>query len=99
MITQQQAIDAAIAIIAEMRKKYVPRDTGNMAYMALMYDIQNGTLTIYVNEDIAPYVTYTNEPWISPKWKGKTNPNQGWWVKFVEEFTARFTNRLGGKLQ
>lgn len=22
---------------------------------------------------------YTNEIWISPRWKGKKNPNEGWW--------------------
>lgn len=99
MITQQQAVDIAISIVEEMRSEYVPRKTGNMAYMALGYEIQNGILTIYVNEDIAPYVPYTNEPWISPKWNGKTNPNEGWFDRFAAEFAKRFANRLRGKLE
>lgn len=99
MITQQQAVNIALSIVEEMRSEWVPRDTGNMAYMALQYEIQNGILTIYINKDIAPYVPYTNEPWLAERWNGKPNPNEGWWDRFVAEFAKRFANRLRGKLE
>ena len=40
---------------------------------------------IGVQTKIAPYVFYTNEEWKSPKWKGKQNPNEGW---FQDAFDA-----------
>lgn len=98
-MTQQQAVNIAISIVEEMRGEYVPRKTGNMAYNALQYEIQNGILAITVNPDIAPYVSYTNEPWISPKWNGKKNPNEGWWDRFVAEFTKRLANKLKGVIK
>lgn len=98
-VTRQQAVNIAISIVEEMRDEYVPRDTGNMAYMALQYEIQNGILAITINPAIAPYVPYTNEPWISPKWNGKKNPNEGWWDRFVAEFTKRLANKLKGVIK
>ena len=35
-------------------------------------------MTLGIGGEPAPYATYTNEPWISEKWNGKQNPNQGW---------------------
>ena len=99
MITQEQAVEIAVSIVNQMRKEYVPRDTGNMAFNALQYDVQNGILTIYIDENIAPYVPYTNEPWISPKWNGKQNPNEGWWERFTAEFTKRFANKIRGVIR
>lgn len=108
MITQQQAVDIALSIVEEMRMEWVPNyktrykkggSTGNMAFMALLYKLENGILTIYIDENIAPYVPYTNEAWLSSKWHGKQNPNQGWWDRFVAEFTRRFANRLKGVIR
>ena len=98
-ITRMQAVNIAVSIIEEMRDEYVPRETGNMAYNALQYEMQNGILAITINPDIAPYVPYTNEPWISPKWNGKKNPNEGWWDRFVAEFTKRLANKLKGVIR
>ena len=98
-MTRQQVIDAAISTVEEMRSEYVPRDTGNMAFNALEYKIENKVLDISVNPQIAPYVPYTNEPWLAARWNGKSNPNEGWWQKFVEEFTKRLTTKLRGTLK
>lgn len=57
-----------------------PIDKGNLRYDAIRYEfIDANTFKIFVDESIAPYMPYTNEPWISPKWNGKKNPNEGWW--------------------
>ena len=57
--------------------------TGNMAYNASRMafpDVE--TAKIYVDRRIAPYVPYTNEPWIAAKWKkGHRNPNEGWFKR------------------
>lgn len=26
----------------------------------------------------APHMPYTEEKWVSPQWKGRANPNEGW---------------------
>jgi hypothetical protein len=32
----------------------------------------------YDIEITAPHTVYTEEPWISPQWRGRANPNEGW---------------------
>ncbi len=98
-MTKQEVINIAISIVNEMRAEWVPRKTGNMALNALGYDVKNNVLDISINPDIAPYVPYTNEPWLSDKWNGKKNPNEGWWQRFVEEFVKRLTTRLKGEIR
>lgn len=63
----------------DITKKKAPYDTGNLRNDAtrIVWENQN-TVRIYVDEGIAPYMPYTNEPWVSPKWNGKKNPNQYW---------------------
>lgn len=59
---------------------YCPVDTGNMQTNALTAEIVGDhSIRIHVDEAIAPYFPYTNEPWVSPRWNGATNPNEGWW--------------------
>lgn len=98
-MTRQEVIDAVISVIETLRKELVPYDTGNMALNALKYDIYEDMIDIYIDPEIAPYVPYTNEPWISPKWNGKKNPNEGWWDRFVAEFTKRLANKLKGVIK
>lgn len=66
-------------------KNTTPIDTGNLRYNATLMEYKNGgkVCEIYVDGDgedgIAYYMPFTNEPWISPKWNGRKNPNEGWW--------------------
>lgn len=32
----------------------------------------------------APHMPYTEETWISPQWRGRKNPNEGWFKEAVE---------------
>ena len=98
-MTRQDIINAAISVVEDMRGEYVPRDTGNMAYDALEYYMEGNDLIVRVNPDIAPYVPYTNEPWVSPKWHGKKNPNEGWWQRFCEEFAKRLAKAIRGTIK
>ncbi len=73
---------------------------GNMAFNAYKYVRTLPQETeVYVDQNIAPYVAYTNEPWISPRWHGKKNPNEGWWQRHADRFAQDLANKLGGKLE
>lgn len=66
-----------------------PRDTGNLAFNSIKLEIIGDTCRIYVDENQAPYMKYTNEPW-----QRGTNPNEGWFeraVKQVAELIAAST--------
>lgn len=73
--------------------------TGNLAFNALQYSIVGDTVDVYIDEDIAPYCVFTDEPWVSPYWHGKKNPNEGWWGRFCAEFSRRLAQKLRGKLE
>lgn len=72
------------------------KSTGNLAFNAIKWEMPDpDTFVIYVDESIAPYMPYTNEPWISPKWGGKRNPNEGWWQR-AGAYVALIVARLSG---
>lgn len=75
--------------------------TGNMAYNALQSrfkTLKTGfKAEIYINDKIAPYVYYTNEPWKSPKWKGHKNPNQGWVENGVNQIVNFIVKEVNGQ--
>lgn len=104
---RQRILNAVMQTFREMRPSiYVPNpktrgktSKGNLAFNALRIKIIEDTVDIYVDKNVAPYVVYTNEPWISPRWNGKKNPNEGWWGRFCEEFMRRLSKKLRGKLE
>lgn len=98
-MTKQDVINAAVSIVEDMSGELVPRDTGNMAFNALTINVNADMIDIFVNPNIAPYVGYTNEPWLSERCHGAQNPNEGWWQRFAEEFAKRLTTKLKGDLQ
>lgn len=104
-----KVINAVIATVEELRNtlmvpnpltRYKPGgSTGNLAFNALRYEIRDGAVEVYVDERIAPYMPYTNEPWISPYWNGKKNPNEGWWNRFANEVILRVAIKLKGDIK
>lgn len=73
--------------------------TGNMRFNATkVVAVDENTVNIYVDADIAPYVVYTNEPWISERWRGNKNPNEGWFEKATFAVAQRLAAMLGGTL-
>ena len=91
-MTKQQFERLCMQAVQKVRER-APRDTGNLATNGVNYVWEDEkTFVIYVDEDVAPYMPFTNEPWISPKWNGKKNPNEAWWedaTKIVVEFLER----------
>lgn len=98
-MTRHEIINAAIIAFEGLRNELIPRDTGNMAYNALKYKVEGKYMIIYFDTNVSPYIPYTNEPWLSPKWKGKKNPNEGWWDVFATEFINRFNTTLRGRIK
>lgn len=84
-----------------------PIRTGNLRYNAVRYENRDAdTFVIYVDyydakthNGIGWYMPYTNEPWISPKWNGKPNPNQGWWQNAVREVAETVAAAIGGEIK
>jgi hypothetical protein len=71
--------------IFEITRKQAPEDTGNLSENALkLVWIDQNTARIYIDEEIAPYMPYTNEPWVSSWWRGKQNPNLYWFDKMAQ---------------
>lgn len=84
--------------VAILRER-APEDTGNLKFNAINYVIAKGEMqqaVIFVEEDIAPYMPYTNEPWISPKWNGEKNPNEKWFNEAVEYAIKTLSAKYNG---
>ena len=74
--------------------------TGNLAFNATKIEYINADEAfIYVDEDVAPYMPYTNEPWISPRWNGKKNPNEKWFDNTALDLAHHLTQLLGGTIE
>ena len=101
-MTEREFDDLCLKIV-KLAKEKAPFDTGNLSINAIKYEyIADGVCRIYVDGElpdvgVAPYMTYTNEPWLSPKWKGKKNPNENWWDKLAEEVAELIARETGSK--
>ena len=97
----------------EIIRKLAPYDTGNLALNAIKIEFPNeNTCRIYVDESIAPYMVFTNEPWEHKIIKmgnfrpGETiermrtwdNPNEGWWDNACKVAMDYIHQQLGGVL-
>lgn len=112
-LTREDVFQACTEALEELRNNlHIPWDTGNLATNALRYYIEGNEFIIEVNEEIAPYMVYTNEPWeekdirMGNFKKGETvvrhrtwkNPNEGWWQRWVEDFMALLAEKVQGEL-
>ena len=91
-MTKSEFDKLCMDIVGQVRKR-APYDTGNLSTNGVRYMWKGkDTFVIYVDESIAPYMPYTNEPWISPRWHGKKNPNEAWWqdaIKIIVEYLEK----------
>ena len=87
-------------IVPNPKTRYIT-STGNMALNAFKIEFRDGgrTCRVWIDKEIAPYVYYTNEPWVSPRWHGKKNPNEGWWDTLAKTFAQKVAQYLGGELR
>lgn len=107
-MTRQQVINAVIRVSEQLRPTdYIPNpatryktSTGKLAFEAFIdNEVAGDEMFVYIDEKKAPYMPYTNEPWIDKRWNGKKNPNEGWWQRFVAEFVRRLAAELKGELK
>ena len=83
-----------------IRGKFRRASTGNMRFNATTIRRKTpNVIEIKVDAKIAPYVVYTNEPWISPKWRGAKNPNEKWFERAVEIYARSLAYALRGTLE
>lgn len=67
---------------------------GYLQSTALEYDINKGFGLSWETD----YIAYTVERWISPRWKGRENPNEQWIRKRgIAPLLNLFTAQYGGK--
>ena len=82
----------AYNVLVMALKSVCPYRTGNLERNGIRVKIDNGTMCVVVGHEtsklLGEYAVYTNEPWISPKWGGKQNPNQGWIERGIEKALA-----------
>lgn len=95
-----------ISTLEELRgSKYIPNpstryitSTGNLAFNSFVYTTSPRAVHIVFDTGIAPYIPYTNEKWISPRWNGKKNPNEGWFDSFADKLAKRIASQLNAKV-
>ena len=94
-----EAFDEFVKLVPNPATRYKKGgSTGNMALNAAKIDFPApDTCRIYVDEKIAPYVPYTNEPWVSERWHGKKNPNEGWFERAAQFMTNYIAKKLEGE--
>lgn len=82
-----EAVNYALIIV----QKESPYRTGNLSRSFRLRKVDNG-YEIFTNTD---YMPYTTERWISPRWRGRENPNLDWF-KITTELIAQFMARYMG---
>jgi hypothetical protein len=81
----------------ELLSLLAPKDTGNLAFNSIRVEWHGDKeAAIYVDENIAPYMPYTNETWVSDRWNGKQNPNEAWWQNAIAQIVEQLNIEFGG---
>lgn len=88
MMTQIKLGSTAIAL-----NFGVPRRSGALKNS---FKLTNNGNTVEISTDIY-YMPFTNEPWISPRWKGAKNPNEKWFQETAEFMAQMIARHTGGK--
>lgn len=82
---------------ADILRKRSPYKTGNLRLNAIKIEFSNAdTCRIYVDENVAPYMLYTNEEWIN---RSGDNPNEGWFDDAAQEIVQYLANKLQGEIK
>ena len=85
----------ATEYLYKLLQERCPVDTGNMKASISLLSGKGGTeYVIEIPANLVPYVVYTNERWISPKWNGRQNPNYHWIDDTIQLFLVSFTKEL-----
>ena len=90
-------------------RESAPYKTGNLRYNAIKLEmVDANTCRLYVDEKIAPYMKYTNEPWtpkltvengVVTRARLNKNPNEGWFEQVVQKIAEHIARRTKGELK
>lgn len=88
----------ACSEILDYLQSISPFDTGNLREQIKGLEIGENEYQISIGGPLAPYAVYTNEKWVSPRWKGRENPNEHWINMGVEKAVYRTAAFLKGEV-
>ena len=71
-----------------------PKRSGDLSTIGIVRE----EYAIVAGNEYVPYAPYTNEPWLSPKWNGAQNPNEGWLDNTVIQIACLFAAQYGYKV-
>lgn len=94
-MTFEQFRDLCKECEAYLRDVATPVDTGNLRDYGVKLEIRDDfTARLYIDEEEAPYMKYTNEPW-----KHGKNPNEGWFDRAAQHIAQLIAERLKGDIR
>ena len=94
-ISLEQRKQYALEYLKDVLKVFAPKDTTNLAVNGIRIASND---YILIGGEIAPYAVYTNEAWMSDKWNGRRNPNEGWINRAIESALPMLVNIMGGSI-
>ena len=98
-MTKEEFDALCMECVAEVRKR-CPRESGNLVDHGVKFIwLNDSTFQIYVEESEAPYMPFTNEPWVAERWHSKKNPNEAWWQDATRLVVELLKSKLKGKVK
>jgi len=101
MLSYEQRLEQAadyLIVVLTLRCPNIFFRGSNVLRSTIRKAWENGKTLIVIGGEIAPYAVYTNEPWLSPKWNGKENPNLYWIQSAIEEARPVLVAMLSGTI-
>jgi hypothetical protein len=87
-----EQLEKNVHLAVKHLRSFCPEKTGNLKNNAIKFErINKSEYRIYIDESVAPYMPFTNEPWTSDYWNGKKNPNEKWFdraTEYIVEYLA-----------
>ena len=98
-MTLNEKLEQASKYLQQVLKVFAPKDTGNLSLNAIrIVQVAPSKYQIIIGGEIAPYAVYTNAEWVSQRWSGKVNPNQGWVNRAIDNAKPVLMSILSGAI-
>ena len=94
-LTFEQRKAFALEYLKDVLKVFAPKDTTNLSVNGIRIADND---YILIGGEVAPYAVYTNEAWVSERWNGRKNPNEGWINRAIESALPMLVNIMGGSV-
>ena len=77
------------SVITDIARYTAPFDTGNLQN-SIFSELKLPYIEVTSKGAVAFYNIYTDGKWTSPRWRGKKNPNEGWFTRDVPANVAKW---------